>query len=78
MPSDQTMQSAAAITEELRRWLRTRDASPQVLAITLAYELAALIALHCGSGEHAEALVDFWAETMKDQIRVLGTGVEHP
>ena len=70
--------AAAELTESLRVWLRRRREPPTVQAAALAYEMAALVALHAGSVQNAHAVVDAWTEVMKDQIVKLGVEVEHP
>jgi len=70
--------SAAQLTDHLRAWLRARPECAETIATALAYETAALFALHAPSVANAETLVDAWAEDMKEQIRRLGIGIEHP
>lgn len=70
--------SAADLTTALRQWLRARPEAPEVQATALVYELAALLALHASTVPQACALVDAWRDKMKEQIQILGVGVEHP
>lgn len=49
-----------------------------VLAGAMAYELCALVARNAGTQSTALALIDVWAEVMRDQIRTLGVETEHP
>lgn len=70
--------SAAALTDQLRAWLRARGETPDVLASTLAYELAALIGRYADTEADAFAMVEQVEVVMKDQIRNCGVGVEHP
>jgi UPF0716 family protein affecting phage T7 exclusion len=76
--TDAVTRSAAELTTVLRAWLRARREPPEALASAMSYEIAALVALHAGTVTDACALLDAWTETMKDQIRQLGVGVEHP
>jgi hypothetical protein len=70
--------SAAELTTPLRAWLRARPEPPEAQAAAMAYEIAALVALHSDSVPQACALVDAWLSEMKSQICMLGVGVEHP
>lgn len=70
--------AAAELATLLRGWLRSHQLSPQIQASALAYEAAALIALHATSVQEATTVVDQWATEMKEQIRILGVGQEHP
>lgn len=68
----------AALTDRLRVWLRARGETPDVLASTLAYELAALIGRYANTEADAFAMIDQIQVVMKDQVRNCGVGVEHP
>lgn len=68
--------SAAALTDQLRAWLRARGETPDVLASTLAYELAALIGRYANTD--AFAMIEQVQIVMRDQVHRLGVGVEHP
>ena len=75
---DPITRSAAALTTVLRAWLRARPEPPEAQAAAMAYEIAALVALHAETVPQACGLVDAWTAEMKTQIRQLGVGVEHP
>ena len=70
--------ATAEFTDVLRAWLRARREPPEVLAGAMAYEPAALIALHASSVAQATELMQWWTGNMSEQIRQLGVGVEHP
>jgi hypothetical protein len=78
MPFDPVTVSAVALSDVLRAWLRARRESPEAQASAMAYESAALIALHAPDVPRACQLVDEWAADMKEQIQQFGVGVEHP
>jgi hypothetical protein len=78
MSVDPLTLSAADLTNALRVWLRARRESPEAQAAAMAYEIAALVALHSDTVPQACALLDAWMTEMKSQIRQLGVGVEHP
>jgi hypothetical protein len=78
MKEQQDILAAAALSDALRAWLRSRRASDQQRASALAYELAAVIALNAPSRAAAVAVVDAFAANMKAQIARCGIGVEHP
>lgn len=75
---DDRARVAYILSDELRAWLRRRHEAPDIMAGALVYELAALIARDAPTVARAEALIHFWADEMKDQVRRLGVGVEHP
>ena len=75
---DDLTRETAEFTDVLRAWLRARREPPEVLAGAMAYELAALIALHASLVEQATDLMQWWTGNMTEQIRQLGVGVEHP
>jgi len=78
MTVDPFILSAAALSDDLRVWLRARAETPEQQASALVYELGALIAKHAPDEQAAYEVMYFWFATMKDQIRRLGVGVEHP
>jgi hypothetical protein len=69
---------ASDLSDALRVWLRWRTEHPQVQATALLYELAAIVARICPTEAAAHQVLDHWVVMMKDQIRRLGVGVEHP
>jgi hypothetical protein len=75
---EDTTLAAAELSTVLRGWLRTRLESDQVQASALAYELAAVIALHAPSPAAALEVIDAFTANMKDQLARCGVGVEHP
>ena len=70
--------AAYMLSDELRSWLLRRHEPRNIIASAVVYELAALIAVDAETFEQVEDLIDEWAEEMKDQVRRLGVGVEHP
>ena len=78
--TDRRVLQSDALSLELRQWLRGRAAmyGANVIATTLIYEATALIALHVETISTANDLIDQWTQTMKDQVRAFGVGVEHP
>jgi hypothetical protein len=76
--SDDAARVAYILSDELRVWLRRRHEAPNIIASAVVYELAALIASGAETVEQAEQLIDVWTDEMKDQVRRLGVGVEHP
>jgi len=77
-PLDALTLSTAELTTAMRAWLRARRDPPPVQASAMAYEIAAIIALHATSVPQAFELIDYWTRAMKEQVRELGVGVEHP
>lgn len=78
-PTEAQVLRSAALTDELRAWMRTRRTdNDMVVAGALAYELAALIARNAGTEANALDLITVWADVMRDQIRALGVETEHP
>lgn len=75
---DDYTRETAFFTDVLRAWLRARREPHQVQLGAMVYEMAALIALHATSIEQAHELIDWWTVNMKEQIKALGVGVEHP
>ena len=78
MTTDRNVLASAALSDDLRAWLRARPESDQVIASALVYEVAALLARNAPSLDAAIQLVDEWVAVMKHQIRRCGVGVEHP
>jgi len=76
--ADRKTLQADELTRDLRRWVVSRSEDPPVVASALGYELAALIARHAESLDAANAVVEAWARTMKDQIALFGVGGWHP
>jgi hypothetical protein len=70
--------SAAELTTPLRRWLRARPERPEAQASAMAYEIAALVALHADSVPKACELIEVLMREMQAQVRTFGVGVEHP
>lgn len=78
--TDRLVLQSDALTRELRSWVRPRVAvyGDAVIGTTLMYEIAALIAFHAETLEHADAAINEFAATMKEQVRAFGVGREHP
>jgi hypothetical protein len=75
---EQFTRDTAFFTDVLRAWLRARREPPPVQAGALVYELTALLAREAESIEQADMMIEWWTQNMKEQIRALGVGVEHP
>lgn len=70
--------ASAHLSDVLRQWLRARREHPIEVAAALAYELAAVIALHADTHAQADEVITEFADNMRRQIARLGVGVEHP
>ena len=70
--------ASSHLSDVLRQFLRARRERPIEVAAALAYELAALIALHADTHAQADEVITEFAENMRRQIARIGIGVEHP
>lgn len=75
---DADADAACDLSAKLRVWLRDHDASGQIQASAMSYELAALVAFHAPSIEDAIEVITQLTEQMKGQIERLGVWTEHP
>jgi hypothetical protein len=78
MPYKPTPARAAALSDDLRDWLRLRRESPAEQLSALVYTLVALVGKQAPTVEQAHAMIDHWADGMKAQISAFGVDREHP